>query len=460
MKKTNLQILLPAFLLWLLCFTACSFNSIKTLIKDITPVMEDEEEELPPQTLPQTEAEPEPAPAPTPLTLLVYMAADNDLESYALANIKAMESVEQTEVNILVLVDRAEAYDQTNGDWTDTRLYRILYDSYGNGNLVSQRLDCGPLGLAADMNTELDMANPFVLQNFISFAKKNYSSEEYALIIWGHGTGWRGLDSAKQSFRAVAIDDKTSSFMTVSDLGKAVRNKGLCVIGFDTCFGGVLENVYELKDCASYTVAAAGMSPSLGWDYKELVLSLSQALAEKNDMEPAKLIARTMAASSPLSLTLFKNENIQNLFQSFEDFSKALSQTITDSSSRNYVYDKLFACNSYSYISYPCDMYLDLFSLGQSFLENPDKEVSEAAQALILQLDQTCSTRNFEHAKAGVLFIPRLSSFTAASVHDPAYFKNDERNDQCAFIKESRWWVPTLNGNSGSLLDKIFYTSY
>ena len=37
------------------------------------------------------------------------------------------------------------------------------------------------------------------------------------------------------------------------------------------------------------------------------------------------------------------------------------------------------------------------------------------------------------------------------------YVKDSERIDQCAFIKESLWWVPTKNGNSGSLLDKLFY---
>ena len=35
------------------------------------------------------------------------------------------------------------------------------------------------------------MGNYNVLKNLINFAKSEYEAEQYALIIWGHGTGWR-----------------------------------------------------------------------------------------------------------------------------------------------------------------------------------------------------------------------------------------------------------------------------
>ena len=47
-----------------------------------------------------------------------------------------------------------------------------------------------------------------------------------------------------------------------------------------------------------------------------------------------------------------------------------------------------------------------------------------------------------------------------ASVHSYDYVKNSNNTSQCSFVKESRWWVPTEDGNSGSLLDKLFYTSF
>ena len=100
------------------------------------------------------------------ITLMVYMAADNDLESYALMNLKEMEKAASNKVKTLVLLDRSEGFDETDGNWTDTRLLEVLPDSAG-----SLRLDCPALGLSSDFQTELDMSNYTVLKNFVEYAK-------------------------------------------------------------------------------------------------------------------------------------------------------------------------------------------------------------------------------------------------------------------------------------------------
>ena len=92
--------------------------------------------------------EPEPEPEPEKeLTLLVYMAADNDLESHALRNLKEMEHACFDNMNVLVLLDRCDAYDETNDNWTDTRLFEVLHDDTNGSTIVSKRLDCPPLGI-------------------------------------------------------------------------------------------------------------------------------------------------------------------------------------------------------------------------------------------------------------------------------------------------------------------------
>ena len=49
------------------------------------------------------------------LSLMIYMAADNDLESYALQNLNLMETADYEGINVLVLIDRAEGYDEKDG---------------------------------------------------------------------------------------------------------------------------------------------------------------------------------------------------------------------------------------------------------------------------------------------------------------------------------------------------------
>ena len=70
---------------------------------------------------------------------LVYMAADNNLERFAIQNIMDMKEVGSTEdVNILVLLDRSPGYDKTNGDWTDTRLLYITKEGSLNDDIVKE----------------------------------------------------------------------------------------------------------------------------------------------------------------------------------------------------------------------------------------------------------------------------------------------------------------------------------
>ena len=415
--------------------------------------------EVDPETDPEVPPDPmQEMPEPPKLTLVVYMAADNDLESYAIQNLKAMEHADFSKMNVLVLLDRSEGFDETNGDWTDTRLFELAHDDTDSNIIVSKRLSCPPLGITNKIETELDMGNPSVLWNLLNFARNNYESEKYALIIWGHGTGWRysagnlsGISSS--NLRAAAIDDRTGSYMSVHDMGRALRNQGLAVIGFDTCFGGVFENVYELKNHAEYTVASPGITPSGGWDYKTLLEDISDSYFS------SKEIADAMAANSLVNITVFNNQKLYSLMNDIEEFSKALASTVKNSSSRNSVYSKLLTVKSYSYTQYPCDMYLDIYSMADVFKSNSDSTLSSAAKKLQKTVNSSAKTSNSSNAEIGIHFIPKTSAGTTAVTHSIDYIKDVDNTDQCMFIKESQGWVPTKNGESESLLDKLFYAS-
>jgi len=411
-KKNNKHTFL-VFILCLMCFfSACSFSDDPVLITDQKGNKK--------------------------LTLMIYMAADNDLESYALANLKEIEKALIQEVNVLVLLDRSEGYDETCGNWTDTRLYEVLHDDGGSSSINSRRLDCPALDLTSSEATELDMSNSSVLQKFIEFGKVNYKAEKYALIIWGHGGGWK----------AFAIDDRSKSYMSVKELGNAVRNQGLDVIGFDTCFGGVIENVYELKDCAEFTVGCPGVSPNNGWDYKSFFEMLSEGDYSSDN------IAHAMGQCSRAAASVFENKKVSNLMDSFEQFCKELSQSIQNENDRRQILDSLFASKSYSYTQYPCDMFLDIRAMAGLYTSSENTLLSAAAVRLSTVASDISATGISLH------FIPLDSANIMASSHSEDYIKNENKTNQCAFIKESRWWVPSVNGNSGSLLDKLFYMSF
>src|SRR6185503_17130289 len=59
--------------------------------------------------------------------VLAYMAGDNDLEGFAVGDVKEMEKVGSRpgEVEVVVQIDRAAGYDRSDGDWRGTRRYHV-----------------------------------------------------------------------------------------------------------------------------------------------------------------------------------------------------------------------------------------------------------------------------------------------------------------------------------------------
>ena len=74
-------------------------------------------------------------------TIMIFMNGDNDLEPFAIQDFNEIEAVPELvneDVNVIVLFDRANGYDTSNGDWKGTRLYRVVYDPNGlDGTIVS-----------------------------------------------------------------------------------------------------------------------------------------------------------------------------------------------------------------------------------------------------------------------------------------------------------------------------------
>ncbi|MBD3217047.1 MAG: hypothetical protein GF310_02135, partial [candidate division Zixibacteria bacterium] len=59
-------------------------------------------------------------------TIMIYMGADNNLESAAIDDINEMEWIGSTiNSNVVVQIDRIPGYDYSNGNWTTTRRYYI-----------------------------------------------------------------------------------------------------------------------------------------------------------------------------------------------------------------------------------------------------------------------------------------------------------------------------------------------
>lgn len=139
-------------------------------------------------------------------TILVYMNADNDLERFGIKDFIEMSKVDNSkDVNIVVQMDRSPGYSDEYGDWTQTLRFKI------EKNILPIKHS------AIEDLGEKNMGDPTVLKDFIDWGKEKYPAENYALIIWDHGDGWRysKMTSLDLKIKKLYFDDYKNAMFDV-----------------------------------------------------------------------------------------------------------------------------------------------------------------------------------------------------------------------------------------------------
>ncbi|MBC8075829.1 MAG: forkhead-associated protein, partial [Chloroflexales bacterium] len=209
----------------------------------------------------------EPATGGADWTVLVYIDADNDLESYSVEDFNEMEQVGSSDrVNVVAQFDRIssnEAWDDSsNGDWTSTKRFLLQRDD-DDETFGSKELE--DLG-------ELNMGDPKTLADFVAWGVKAYPAKRYALIISDHGSSWQGIASDETDNNAL---------LSLPDLDAALKNAQreasfgkLDLIGFDACLMAQVDVLQTAQPYARVAVASAELEPGTGWAWHKWLQSL------------------------------------------------------------------------------------------------------------------------------------------------------------------------------------------
>ncbi|MDY7031720.1 MAG: clostripain-related cysteine peptidase [Thermodesulfobacteriota bacterium] len=206
-------------------------------------------------------------------TFMVYLDADNNLESAGIDDFLEMASVgSDSNVNIVVQFDRISGYDTSYGNWTEC--HRFLVTSEMTPETANAVSDWGD----GSGGREVNMADPQNLINFATWAMTNYPADNYALILWNHGGGWRDYNTADLPiYKAVCWDDTSGGdSLYMSEVKSALTSiDHVNLVGFDACLMGMIEVAYEIKDLASVMVASQETEPGDGWPYDTLLVDLA-----------------------------------------------------------------------------------------------------------------------------------------------------------------------------------------
>jgi hypothetical protein len=234
-------------------------------------------------------------------TVMLYLAGDNNLESFGRADLMEAKAVGSTsEVAIVAQFDRMRE--------GQTRRYYLRRDTSLEADEVPSNLG------------ETNTGDPRELVYFFDWATSHYPAQRYALVLWNHGAGWKEDDIyrlAKSAgiyrdhlartlsplivrlvdrtqrppifagtvnavlARGIAYDDTSCDFLDNAEMKRAISCGLLAsgidkldVLGFDACLMNMLEVAYQMRDATRFMVGSQETEPGEGWPYQPVLQEL------------------------------------------------------------------------------------------------------------------------------------------------------------------------------------------
>jgi hypothetical protein len=224
-------------------------------------------------------------------TVMIWMAGDNDLESFGDRDLAEMKKVGSTDdINVTV------QFDSMRDD--RTRRYYMREGGRPADDVVEE------LG-------ETNTGDPAVATDFFRWAIERYPSDRLLGVIWNHGSGIdetdiyararaRGTPVVRAALagrhrralfnstvtqatndRAIAYDDTSRDFLDNLELKRVLAEvkketgRVFDVLGFDACLMNMIEVAYQLKGNARVVVGSEELEPGDGWPYDRVLRSLA-----------------------------------------------------------------------------------------------------------------------------------------------------------------------------------------
>ncbi|MBK6485420.1 MAG: Ig-like domain-containing protein [Gemmatimonadetes bacterium] len=204
-------------------------------------------------------------------TVMVFLAADNNLAGAGIQDLDEMEALGSTPgVKVVVQAEYSAVWLKDLGVTTPSQInrpnwntFRYLVPSVGSAPSVP-----GPNASAEDIG-DRDMTSPLELRNFVDWAQQTAPAKRYLLVLWNHGNG-PGRPPRRR-------DLPSGRLMSLSDLRQALSGRTpIDMIDFDMCLMGAYETVVALRGVARTAVFSEEVVPGDGNDYREILRTMQQ----------------------------------------------------------------------------------------------------------------------------------------------------------------------------------------
>ncbi len=288
-------------------------------------------------------------------TVLVYMAADNDLSPYAYWDLHEMESKITNELNLGAstdVVDIVVELDTLRKDGI-RRLHMFQNHLPYRDSLERDDFDIkGPAFIKSPI-VELipednDISASKRFSQFLSWGVEKYPSKNYMVVIWGHGEGFIGkegtvksvmrmaaprsmaparavepLDSIffefedlefpaftklpdafvfpiRKPFGGVGFDHSDKSYLTIPAISESLKDiqdnsldgEKIDILAFDACLMQSLEVLSGLNDSADFLVGSNQIQNYLGMPYRSILDQINLGVTPRDLAEKLPELTR------------------------------------------------------------------------------------------------------------------------------------------------------------------------
>lgn len=196
-------------------------------------------------------------------TILVYMAADNNLARFGVEDLDEMElAPDDPEVQVVVQAE----FSPVDLEYSpcpacqapNTFRYRVRP---GSGNVGPDH----PVQVIGNR----DMTDAATLREFVAWGREHYPAERFALVLWNHGGGYKGL-----------IEDKTSAgsaWMPLTALRQALAGgPPLDLVDFDMCLMGSADLLELIQGTTRIVVFSQDVEPGPGNPYAAMIAAVQR----------------------------------------------------------------------------------------------------------------------------------------------------------------------------------------
>ncbi|MDR3129146.1 MAG: hypothetical protein LBU03_02725 [Tannerellaceae bacterium] len=239
-------------------------------------------------------------------TVLIYMAADNNLYKSAWSDIEEILTADIPEDNhLIVYLDIPE--------WIDKAYPQLIEIKRGEKTIIKQY-------------EPQNSASGTILNSVIKDVITTFPSYSYGLILWSHGTGWLPktvFDDFKNQKQLRAFGKDGDNEMNLIELASAIPIHFEYII-FDACLMGSIEVFYQLRNKTNIIVASPTETLIAGFPYDKILPFLFTSLPSYAELAQSYMNYHKSNAGElqSASITIVDTKQLENLAVIFKEIAK------------------------------------------------------------------------------------------------------------------------------------------